>query len=67
MALRRAQWRARRSRKSAAAERLAHVLALHLPPLVHESDVGADGEVPDANVEEILRLIGGGISARGGE
>jgi hypothetical protein len=34
---------------------------------VHEGDVGADGEVPDANVEEILRLIGGGISARGGE
>src|SRR5262249_17315193 len=43
----------------APAERLAHVLTLGLPPLVQDGDVGADGEVPDAHVEEVLRLIRG--------
>src|SRR2546422_7606267 len=47
-------------RKSAAAESLAQVLTLGLPPLVQDGDVGADGEVPDAHVEEVLRLIRGG-------
>src|SRR5947199_9067071 len=36
----------------AATESLAHVLTLGLPPLVQDGDVGADGEVPDAHVEE---------------
>src|SRR5438067_13712327 len=42
------------------AESLAQVLPLGLPPLVQDGDVGADGEVPDAHVEEVLRLIRGG-------
>src|SRR2546422_11172412 len=42
------------------AERLAHLLTLGLPPLVQDGDVGADREVPDAHVEEVLRLIRGG-------
>jgi hypothetical protein len=41
------------------AERLAQILTLGLPPLVQDRDVGADGEVPDAHVEEVLRLIRG--------
>jgi hypothetical protein len=39
---------------------------LGLPPLVQDGDVGADGDVPDAHVEEVLRLIGRGDLARGG-
>src|SRR6266853_6440428 len=46
--------------RSAAAESLAQVLTLGLPPLVQDRDVGADGEVPDAHVEEVLCLIRGG-------
>src|SRR5204863_3073402 len=42
------------------AESLAQVLALGFPPLVQDRDVGADGEMPDAHVEEVLRLIRGG-------
>src|SRR6185436_16986704 len=42
------------------AECLAQVLTLGLPPLMQDRDVGADGEVPDAHVEEVLRLIRGG-------
>src|SRR5262244_2622811 len=41
-------------------ERLAHVLTLRLPPLVQDGDVRADGEMPDAHVEEVFRLIRGG-------
>src|SRR6058998_3290502 len=44
---------------SSVAERLAQVLTLGLPPLVQDGDVGADGEVPDAHVKEVLRLIRG--------
>src|SRR5215470_11187313 len=47
-------------RRALAAERLAHVLTLGLPPLVQDRDIGADGEMPDAHVEEVLRLIRGG-------
>src|SRR3989442_15727968 len=49
-----------RRRESAATESLAQVLTLGLPPLVQDRDVGADGEVLDAHVEEVLRLIRGG-------
>src|SRR5215471_9664788 len=50
---------------SAAAEGLAQVLTLGLPPLVQDGDVGADGEVSDARIEEILRLIrAGNLGAR---
>src|SRR5205809_7403072 len=42
------------------AESLAQVLPLGFPPLVQDRDVGADGEMPDAHVEEVLRLIRGG-------
>src|SRR6058998_402331 len=37
----------------------AQVLPLGFPPLVQDRDVGADGEMPDAHVEEVLRLIRG--------
>src|SRR5206468_97769 len=50
---------------SLGAESLAHVFTLGLPPLVQDGDVGAHGEVPDAHVEEVLRLIrGGDLGAR---
>src|SRR5213593_2814601 len=39
---------------------LAQVLPLGFPPLMQDRDVGADGEMPDAHVEEVLRLIRGG-------
>src|SRR5256885_13724620 len=42
------------------AESLAQVLPLGFPPLMQDRDVGADGEMPDAHVEEVLRLIRGG-------
>src|SRR6185436_1315535 len=42
------------------AESLAQVLPLRFPPLVQDRDVGADGEMADAHVEEVLRLIRGG-------
>src|SRR5207247_1655470 len=46
--------------RESVAERLAQVFTLGLPPLVQDGDVGADGEVPHAHVEEVLRLIRGG-------
>src|SRR5205085_4061212 len=49
----------RRVARKSMAESLAQVLTLGLPPLVQDGDVGADGEVPDAHVEEVLRLIRG--------
>src|SRR5437660_10110367 len=49
----------RRGSKSMA-ESLAQVLPLGFPPLVQDRDVGADGEMADAHVEEVLRLIRGG-------
>src|SRR5262249_3229560 len=45
---------------SGAAESLAQILTLDLPPLMQDGDVGADGEVTDTHVEEVLRLIRGG-------
>src|SRR5262245_53465158 len=48
------------SGRGSVAERLAQVLTLGLPPLVQDGDVGADGEVPHAHVEEVLRLIRAG-------
>src|SRR5262245_52569500 len=56
----RATCRSDQRRRSAAAESLAQLLTLGLPPLVQDGDVGADGEVPDTHVEEVLRLIRGG-------
>src|SRR4029453_704441 len=58
--LRRPETRSDQRRRSAAAESLAQILTLGLPPLMQDGDVGAPGKGPDTHVEEVLRLICGG-------
>src|SRR4030095_3152577 len=53
--LRRPETRSDQRRRSAAAESLAQILTLGLPPLMQDGDVGAHGEGPDPNRAEGLR------------